>query len=117
MLKDLALYEEERPWGSFKRFTHNSQSTTKIVLVKPGQSLSLQSHKNRAEFWHVLNGSGKAEVNGIVRDVKEGDEVEIPLGAKHRLSAGKNSIKVLEIAFGDFDEVDVVRYEDAYGRM
>jgi hypothetical protein len=33
------------------------------------------------------------------------------------MKAGNNGMEVLEISFGDFDENDIVRYEDKYGRL
>lgn len=79
--------------------------------------MSLQSHSSRSEFWRVISGSGKAEVDGVPRALKVGDEQEAPVGTKHRLSAGKDGMEILEIAFGDFSEDDIIRYEDAYGRV
>jgi mannose-6-phosphate isomerase-like protein (cupin superfamily) len=112
-----SLYEEKRPWGSFKQLTKNTLSTVKIISIDPGQTLSLQSHNNRAEFWHVLEGSGKFEIDGLIKEVRSSDEAEVPIGAKHRMSAGDSGMKVLEISSGDFDENDIVRYEDVYGRI
>jgi hypothetical protein len=34
----------------------------------------------------------------------------------HRLSAANAPVRVLEVSFGEFDEHDIVRLEDAYGR-
>jgi hypothetical protein len=43
--------------------------------------------------------------------------IGVPLGAKHRLGAGPGcKVQVLEIAQGLFNESDVVRLEDDYGR-
>lgn len=116
-MKDLGIYQEERPWGNFRQFTHNVSSTVKIITVKPNETLSLQSHHKRSEFWRVLSGAGVMEINGVKHDVAEGDEYEIPVEAKHRMAAGTNGLQVLEIATGDFDENDIVRYEDKYGRL
>ena len=43
------IYEEERPWGRFRKFTDNQKSTVKIIYVNPNEELSLQSHKKRKE--------------------------------------------------------------------
>jgi len=110
-------FQIERPWGNFRQFTHNELSTVKIITVKPNESLSLQNHSKRAEFWHVIKGSGIVEIGEIKKETKERDEHEIPIGAKHRLSAGEEGIQVLEIALGDFDEEDIVHFEDKYGRV
>ena len=111
------VFQIERPWGNFRQFTLNEISTIKILTVKPNEILSLQSHQKRSEFWHVISGSGTVEIGEIKKDTIAGDEHEIPVETKHRLSAGKEGLQVLEIAVGDFDEEDIVHYEDKYGRL
>lgn len=111
------VFQIKRPWGDFRQFTHNELSTIKIVTVKPNEILSLQSHKNRSEFWHVISGTGTVEIGEIKKDTVVGDEHEIKVGEKHRLGAGPSGIQVLEIATGDFDEEDITHYEDKYGRV
>lgn len=115
-MEDLHIIENERPWGNFKQFTQNSLSTVKIITVNKEESLSLQSHTKRDEFWKVLKGDGIFEINNVSHDVVEGDEYYVKKGEEHRMTAGENGLQVLEIAFGDFDEEDIVRYEDKYGR-
>lgn len=107
---------EERPWGSFARFTLNEQSTVKIINVKPHQALSLQTHTKRSEFWHILSGDGTVTVGSVEHAAREADEFEIPTGVPHRAVAGKNGLVFLEIALGEFAEGDETRIEDTYGR-
>lgn len=111
------VFQTERPWGNFRQFTHNELSTVKIITVKPNEILSLQSHNNRSEFWHVISGKGTVEIGESKKDTIAGDEHEIEIGEKHRLGAGPEGIVVLEIATGVFDEADVIHYEDKYGRV
>lgn len=113
----LDIYQEERPWGFFRRFTNNILSTVKIITIKPNQQLSLQSHTKRSEFWRVVNGDGIFEIDNKKYIVEKGDEKEVGIGAKHRMQAGSDGMEVLEIATGDFDENDIIRYEDKYGRV
>jgi mannose-1-phosphate guanylyltransferase/mannose-1-phosphate guanylyltransferase/mannose-6-phosphate isomerase len=116
-MDNLNIYQEERPWGNFRQFTHNIISTVKIITVKPNESLSLQSHEKRTEFWRVIKGEGIAHIDGKDYNIKEGEEYSIPVHAKHSLASGNFGVQVLEIATGDFDENDIVRYEDKYGRV
>jgi mannose-6-phosphate isomerase-like protein (cupin superfamily) len=111
------IFQIERPWGNFRQFTLNESSTVKIVTVKPNEILSLQSHNHRSEFWYVIFGSGTVEIEGTKKNTVIGDEYEIKVGEKHRLGAGLTGIQVLEIAYGDFDESDIIHYEDKYGRV
>ncbi len=111
-------YREERPWGGFIRFVENSPSTTvKILTVKAGEGFSLQYHKSRDEFWHVISGSGTALLDTTTSNATPGDEFFIPRGMHHRLMAGSTDMTVLEIAFGNFDENEIVRVDDKYGRI
>jgi len=117
MEEDIIIEEVERPWGKFKRFTKNINSTVKILTVKPNEILSLQNHKNRSEFWHVISGSGFFEIDGVKKKVFKGDEGYVPVLAKHRISSSEEGLEVLEIGLGDFDENDIIHYEDKYNRV
>jgi len=108
-------YKEKRPWGGFEQFTLNEKSTVKILTVKSKQAPSLQTHKNRAEFWRILEGTGKATVGNRTIRVKPGDELMIKKKQKHTVEATK-TLKILEISFGKFDEKDIIRIKDKYGR-
>lgn len=116
-MNKLEIYEEERPWGNFRQFIHDTSATVKIITVKPNETLSLQSHKKRDEFWRIIKGKGFVQIGDSKFDVKENDEYEIPVGTKHRLGAYDEGLQILEIATGNFDENDIVRYEDKYGRL
>jgi mannose-6-phosphate isomerase len=109
-------FEENRPWGSFEDFTLNETSTVKILHVAPGMRFSLQKHTHRSEYWKVLEGDGILQLNDEVRSVKVGDEIDIPTGTLHRLTGGEHGIAVLEISLGEFDENDIIRTEDDFGR-
>jgi len=117
MKEKLEIYEEKRPWGNFRQYTHNEISTIKIISINPNQSLSLQSHNYRSEFWKVLNGGGYFVIGDHKYEVSVGDEEFVKEGEKHRIVAGEFGISILEISFGNFDENDIVRYQDKYGRI
>lgn len=108
-------YTEKRPWGSFTQFTKNDPATVKIISVKAGASLSLQYHHHRAEFWHVLSGTGKVIVDKKTYVAKLGKEFTVPPETLHRIIA-TTPLTILEIATGDFKETDIVRVSDEYGR-
>ena len=109
----------EKPWGSFERYTHNLASTVKIITVAPGGTLSSQYHHRRDELWVVLDAGARVELDGEAVCPGVGEELFIPRGTVHRLSAaeGGGPVRVLEVSFGEFEEGDIVRLEDAYGRV
>ena len=106
----------ERPWGQFRQLTHNSPSTVKVHRVKPGEETSWQSHNKRYEFWYIISGDGEVHIEDKKYKVAPGDEYNAPIGAKHRWIAGPSGMILVEVAIGDFDENDIIRYEDKYGR-
>jgi mannose-6-phosphate isomerase len=111
------IYEEERPWGGFRRYTHNQLSTVKIITVKPGEILSLQYHHHRDELWVALNTGLRVTLGDRVWEPELYEEIFIPHGTKHRIAGvGDKPSRWLEISFGEFDEEDIVRLEDHYGR-
>ncbi len=107
----------ERPWGDFIKFVENSPCTVKIITVKSGQALSLQYHKNRAEFWHVISGTGVATIGEEKLKMEVGKEFYTPIGTSHRIEADESGLVLLEIGYGAFDESDIVRTEDRYARV
>jgi mannose-6-phosphate isomerase-like protein (cupin superfamily) len=117
MSEEINIYEEERPWGNFRRFIENTPSTVKIITIKANEELSLQSHNKRSEFWRVVSGSGVFYIDSQDYKVEKNFEQYVPVGSKHRIKAGPDGLEVLEISIGEFDEGDIVRYEDKYGRV
>jgi mannose-1-phosphate guanylyltransferase/mannose-6-phosphate isomerase len=109
--------EVSRPWGGFRQYAHGEPVTVSLMTVLPGGRLSLQSHRDRAELWIVLDDGAVVQAGDETRTCRAGDEVWIPAGERHRLScAGPEPVRVLEVAFGDWRLEDIQRYEDDYGR-
>jgi mannose-6-phosphate isomerase len=109
----------EKPWGYFEQYTHNLPSTVKIITVSPGGTLSRQYHKKRDELWVVLDRGARVELGGEVVYPEVEQKLFIPRETVHRLSccSSEGEVRILEISFGEFDEEDIVRLEDVYGRV
>jgi mannose-6-phosphate isomerase-like protein (cupin superfamily) len=110
------VYKEERPWGSFERLTKDVPSTVKIITVHHGHATSLQYHNNRQEYWRILQGNPTITVDKKEIVSSPGQEFFIDKQVKHRIAAVSNTVVLLEISLGRFDENDIVRLEDRYGR-
>jgi len=107
----------QKPWGYFEQFTDNAASTVKILFVEKGKRLSLQSHSKRDEFWKVLDNGLAIQLDDEIIEPEAGDELFIERGTKHRLIGKDSSGRVLEISVGHFDETDIERHEDDFGRQ
>ena len=107
----------ERPWGCFSQYASNANCTVSMMTVKPRQRLSLQSHTGRAELWIVIDDGALIQVDDDIRSCKAGEEIWIPANSRHRLSCpGATPVRVLEVAFGNWQQADITRYDDDYAR-
>ena len=112
----------KRPWGGFIKFIDNKPCTVKILLIEKQESLSLQSHKLRQEFWYVLSGkikitTGKTIKSLKIKTLKKGQSIVIPRQYPHRATGLASPYsEILEISTGKFEEKDEIRYDDKYGR-
>jgi len=109
-------YTETRPWGQFIQFSLNEPTTVKILTVRAGEQFSLQYHNHRIEQWYVIDGTGTITIGDTTRSVQVGHTYIVPEQSQHRIHADTD-VSVLEIAFGVFDENDIVRLKDNYGRI
>ncbi len=113
----MKVYSEGRPWGKFEKFHENKSCTVKLIYVNANSRLSLQYHKKRSEFWKIVKGTAMVEIDGKKVTLQEGETITIPRQAKHRVLALETDCIILEIAYGKFDENDIVRLEDDYDRV
>jgi mannose-1-phosphate guanylyltransferase/mannose-6-phosphate isomerase len=110
--------KDHRPWGWFESLTIDEKFQVKKIHVHPGASLSLQSHKYRAEHWIVVSGVAEVTIDEEVKLISENQSVYIPLGAIHRMrNPGENPMELIEVQTGTyFGEDDIFRYDDVYSR-
>jgi len=109
-------HDDERPWGRFRRFTLNEATTVKIITVERDHATSLQTHNHRSELWRILEGVFELDIGNESIMAHRGDEIWIESGVKHRIKGLGERNSLLEISFGEFDENDIIRHEDRYGR-
>ena len=144
---NIVSYDFERPWGGFlviderqaQDFSNKffkcidintlkigGKLSPKILIVKPKARLSWQYHNRRAEIWQVYKGSA-----GIIRSdsdeenemkiYKEGDQLTLQQGERHRLIGLDETTVVAEIwqhtdVNHPSDEDDIIRVQDDIGR-
>lgn len=120
------------PWGKWEIIHWDDTSVVKVLTVNAGAMLSLQSHDQRNELWFPTETGLVAylEVDAqIALDFMEepltkavllergGEPVRVPARWKHRLiNPTDRAISLVETITGHYDEEDITRYHDAYGR-
>jgi len=107
-----------RPWGYYESVDAGERFQVKRMMVKPGQSLSLQRHRKRAEHWVVVSGTATVTRDEEVTTLKENQSTFIPVGTKHRLQNQTDApLFLIEVQSGSYlGEDDIERFEDRYGR-
>lgn len=106
---------EERRWGSYKvidyiEFPDGFHALTKQLTLKPGCSISYQSHFCRDEVWTFIDGEGEIVIDGVRKPVKRGDVINISRGQKHALKA-KSPLTFIEVQHGSkLIEEDIERF-------
>lgn len=107
----------EKPWGGFIQYVLNQLVTVKILEIRAGEQVSYQYHHHRSELWIPLEEGACLKLDGAIQRPKPMEPVFIPQGAKHQLIGESKDYRILEISFGHFDEEDIVRLSDKYGRI
>jgi mannose-6-phosphate isomerase-like protein (cupin superfamily) len=107
-----------RPWGYY-RILHQEGRSVKVkeIVVEPGQSLSMQRHRNRSEFWFVSRGQATIYTINKSTDLEIADRLEvfentwIHDNEWHQLANEESTaLHLIEIQFGeDCEESDIER--------
>lgn len=109
---------DHRPWGKFTQYTHNQKTTVKIIEVEPQQKLSTQRHQSRDELWIPLDQGLYALIGDETIRMLPNHEYYILRGTVHNIqNLCPIRARFLEIAFGHFNEDDIERLDDKYGRI
>ncbi len=107
-----------RPWGTYETVDKGDRFQVKRIIVYPGQKLSLQAHRHRAEHWIVVNGTAKVTRGEDEFLLNTNESTYIPAGTRHRLeNPGSAPLELVEVQSGEYlGEDDITRFDDVYGR-
>lgn len=113
ILQEWKAPKTDRPWGYY-RVLHNLPGIkVKELTIDPGQSLSMQRHKNRSELWLV--SEGQCIVNSCMdsgyqlpsKQLQTFSSIEIPKNEWHQLvNSSDDPCKIVEIQYGNECEED-----------
>ncbi|MBP2684843.1 MAG: glycosyltransferase [Deltaproteobacteria bacterium] len=114
----MATERGDRPWGYYLVLHEEAGYKVKQFVVRPGNRMSLQRHRRRAEHWQVVRGEAVVTRGKEIVRLLPGGSIDIPLGTLHRVeSVGAENLVVIEVQMGEYvGEDDIERFEDDYGR-
>jgi mannose-6-phosphate isomerase len=105
------------PWGSTLIWANiPGKYTGKIMRIESGQRMSLQLHQYKEETVIVLYGTMLFEKDGVSYQLSPGMYAHIPPGTVHRMGAADEGDFVIVAEVSTFDDGDIIRIEDDYGR-
>lgn len=117
ILQEWKAPKTERLWGYYRVLHEVPGMKVKELTVNPGQQLSMQKHKFRAEYWIVSEGT--AIVNSLMPGgyslpslkLEKHAEYKVPVNEWHQLTNPFDTpCKIVEIQYGeDCDESDIER--------
>ncbi len=114
---DHARPGRRRPWGYDTVLSDAPGHEVKRIVVHPGRGFGLHRHRRRAEHWYVVEGEGRATVDGREIRLTAGDSVDIPEGAAHRMdNPADAALAFIAVQTGEhFGEDDIERLDDDLG--
>lgn len=108
-----------KPWGTYEVIKEGRGFLVKYIVIKPGEAISLQRHRHRAEHWIVVVGDGLVTCGNCTFPVSQGGTAFIPSQAVHRMeNVGESNLEFVEIQMGSLlSEDDIERIADNYDRL
>ena len=139
--------DTDRPWGGFfvisednaqdfsniyfnglntEELKVSGKLSPKILIIAPNKRISWQYHHRRSETWKVVSGEIKVVTSHDDKErkeeiLKEGDEIVLSKGERHRIIGLEDYAVVAEIWIhtdknNPSDENDIVRIQDDFDR-
>ena len=102
ILQEWTSPKTERPWGYYRVLHEVPGTKVKELTVNPGQTLSMQRHLSRAEYWQVSDGRCVVEGEGQQQtSLNTHDSYQIPTNQWHRLyNPFEEPCRIVEIQYG-----------------
>jgi len=102
ILQEWKAPKTERPWGYYRVLHEVPGTKVKELTVNPGQTLSMQRHSSRAEYWQVSEGRCVVEGEGQRQtSLDTHDSYHISTNEWHRLyNPFDQPCRIVEIQYG-----------------
>jgi mannose-6-phosphate isomerase-like protein (cupin superfamily) len=72
--------------NNFRKVLYTAKHLQLVLMsLKPGEEIGAEIHKNSDQFFRFESGSGKCIIEGNEYQVKDGDVIIVPAGAKHNV--------------------------------
>lgn len=126
------VHVSRRPWGAIEILANQENASVRLLSIEAQGRLSFQRHLCRDELFVALDDNIGLDIcaGPLPEDVdpyderieslvlEKGDYVLIPRGVWHRTKASMDRVRLLEVAFGLYDQdSDIQRRWDDFERQ
>jgi mannose-6-phosphate isomerase-like protein (cupin superfamily) len=72
--------------NNFRKVLYTAPHSQLVLMsLKPREEIGAEVHHDRDQFFRFESGRGKCMIDGNEYEVKEGDAIVIPAGARHNI--------------------------------
>ena len=72
--------------SDFRRVLYTGKNSQLVLMnLRPGEEIGEEAHETIDQFFRFEKGEGIVSIDGIKRNVTDGDAVIIPAGARHNV--------------------------------
>ena len=108
ILRRWTAIEVERCWGSYTVLDEIAGAKVKTLTIRPGQTLSMQRHQHRSEYWMVISGmcminmALPGDMSKPPKILEKYDEWRVPANVWHQLTNPfTKPCIIIEIQYGE----------------
>lgn len=99
---------------NFRRVLYTGAHCQLVLMsLLPNEDIGFEVHEENDQFFRFESGEGKVIINETIYEVKDGDAVIVPSGAKHNVIAGEKGLKLYTIYSPAHHKDGVVRMTKA----
>lgn len=101
-MKGYKVNIEEETLGNdyFRKVLYTGHHLQLVLMsIEPGEDIGAEIHVNNDQFFRFESGTGKCIIDTMEYDVKEGDAIVVPAGARHNVinTDDKTTLKLYTI--------------------
>lgn len=72
--------------NNFREVLYTGKHSQLVLMsLKPKEEIGMEAHEDNDQFFRFEKGKGKVVIDGLEREVKDGDAVVVPAGAQHNV--------------------------------
>ena len=85
--------------NNFRQVLYTAKYSQLVLMsLNPGEEIGMEVHNHLDQFFRIEKGQGKAILDGVEHEIKDGSAVVIPAGTNHNIvNTSSEKLKVYTI--------------------